>query len=364
MPPLLPSDRSTSGAIQPLASGPLDIIGDVHGELDALASLLAVLNYRDDGPHPDGRRLVFVGDLCDRGPDSPGVMTRVAALVRAGRAQCVLGNHELNVLRGVPKTGNGWFFAGDHDRARGRFPDCRPAADDGQRNAIVAFIASLPLALEREDLRIVHAAWHPASLTALGQGLATATVREIHDHHERASQAWAAGAPIRALADDEARRFARHLEDESFALQLLPGIGAVDEHFQMSNPVRVVTSGVERVAEKSFYASGKWRMVDRIAWWKGYRDAIPVIFGHYWRWADHAAGAAYSRGERDLFAGMPAEAWLNPERNAFCVDFSVGVRYRERAQGRRTAFTGRLAAVRWPEQQLVFDDGERRTLSA
>ena len=49
-----------------------DIVGDVHGELSALLALLAELGYeRRSGAWraPEGRSLVFVGDLVDRGPD-------------------------------------------------------------------------------------------------------------------------------------------------------------------------------------------------------------------------------------------------------------------------------------------------------
>ena len=66
--------------IQPLFDGPLDIIGDVHGEIDPLRSLLRHLGYDDGGLHPDGRRLVFVGDLTDRGPDSPAVVNLIQRL--------------------------------------------------------------------------------------------------------------------------------------------------------------------------------------------------------------------------------------------------------------------------------------------
>ena len=58
--------------VEKLPDGPLDIVGDVHGELDALKQLLKVMGYSDAGEHPEGRKLVFVGDLTDRGPDSPG----------------------------------------------------------------------------------------------------------------------------------------------------------------------------------------------------------------------------------------------------------------------------------------------------
>ncbi|MFI9547315.1 polynucleotide kinase-phosphatase [Streptomyces sp. NPDC052016] len=74
-------------------TGPFDIIGDIHGCASELESLLGKLGYVD-GVHPEGRQAVFVGDLVDRGPDSPGVLRRVMAMVKSGNALCVPGNHE------------------------------------------------------------------------------------------------------------------------------------------------------------------------------------------------------------------------------------------------------------------------------
>ncbi len=83
-------------------TGPFDIIGDVHGcryELDALLTRLG-WQVRDDGAtHPDGRTAVFLGDLVDRGPDTPGVLRLVMGMVAAGTALCVSGNHEAKLLR-------------------------------------------------------------------------------------------------------------------------------------------------------------------------------------------------------------------------------------------------------------------------
>lgn len=70
--------------VQPLFEGPVDI----HGEIDAIRSLMHHLGYADDGTHPKDRRLVLVGDLTDRGPDSPAVVDLVKRLVDSGRAQC------------------------------------------------------------------------------------------------------------------------------------------------------------------------------------------------------------------------------------------------------------------------------------
>ncbi len=80
--------------------GPFDIIGDVHGCYDELARLLARLGYVR-GAHPDGRRAVFLGDLVDRGPDTPGVLRLVMGMVRAGSALCLLGNHDSKLRKAL-----------------------------------------------------------------------------------------------------------------------------------------------------------------------------------------------------------------------------------------------------------------------
>lgn len=80
----------------------LDVIGDVHGCLPELLDLLRALGYGVDGPlltPPSLRQLVFAGDLVDRGPDVPGVLRLVMGAVRAGKASCVLGNHDDKLRR-------------------------------------------------------------------------------------------------------------------------------------------------------------------------------------------------------------------------------------------------------------------------
>ncbi len=90
-------------------AGPFDVIGDVHGCLAELEQLLTTLGYeleRDAEGRPAGarhasRRAVFVGDLVDRGPDTPGVLRLVMGMVAAGAAFCVSGNHEAKLLRAL-----------------------------------------------------------------------------------------------------------------------------------------------------------------------------------------------------------------------------------------------------------------------
>ena len=350
------SKKPIGALIQSLFSGPLDIVGDVHGEIDALRDLMGVMGYRTDGSHPGGRRLVFIGDLSDRGPDSPAVLGLVSNLVSRGLAQCLLGNHELNLLREAIKEGNGWYFDVNHDHAKDKFLDSQSLAA-AKRPALREFLAGLPIVLEREDLRLVHAAWHPASVETIRASSLDALDLYLQ-HHARAVQLGIdIGLAERGDADDAS--LGDSLTDVNAVVPLLPNFGALDALHQDANPVSIVTSGLERIAKQVFFASGKWRMVDRYPWWNDYTAEMPVIMGHYWRWPTRKARDDYSRGEPDLFAAYRANEWFGANKNVFCVDFAVGARFKERAGGATDHFQCRLGAVRWPERELVMDDGTR-----
>jgi protein phosphatase len=89
-------------------TGPFDIIGDIHGCLTETLELLGTLGYevsKQDGrfgvSHPQGRKLIFVGDLVDRGPDSPNVVRLVSSVVESGMGFCVAGNHDVKLSRAL-----------------------------------------------------------------------------------------------------------------------------------------------------------------------------------------------------------------------------------------------------------------------
>ena len=91
--------------------GPLDIIGDLHGCFDELVELLTQLGYSVEKQSntasslaysvkpPEGRKVVFLGDLVDRGPKIPEVLRLVMSMVQAGTALCVPGNHDIKLMR-------------------------------------------------------------------------------------------------------------------------------------------------------------------------------------------------------------------------------------------------------------------------
>jgi hypothetical protein len=299
--------------VQTLFDGPLDIVGDVHGEISALTSLMQHLGYDNDGTHPDHRRMVFVGDLTDRGPDSPAVVDLVHSLVTAGRAQCVLGNHDLNILLGgKPKYDNRWFFGNESS------PDGpRPAVlltSAARQEQIKDFFNSLPVALERDDLRVVHACWDDEMVDLVRDAT---DVVALHDQY---AAKISAGHGTDGLGDKDPKR--------------------LDE--QNHNPAKVLTSGKERHTDEPHWASGKWRHEERVHWWEQSVSVPFCVFGHY----------SLSKEKRKPFSG------------AFCVDFAVAGRWKERLEKDFNGdFTGRLAALRWPEREIVFDNGDREELS-
>lgn len=115
-------------------SGPFDIISDVHGccsELEELLERLGYVKTNDTYVHTAGRRVIFSGDIVDRGPrvmDTIGVVTR---MVKAGSALYVPGNHcnkfyrylkgkNVQVRHGLEKTVTQYDKLDKRDRERTR----------------------------------------------------------------------------------------------------------------------------------------------------------------------------------------------------------------------------------------------------
>lgn len=124
-----------------------DVIGDLHGHAEQLHQLLDKLDYAEGNGfrHPDGRRAVFTGDFINRGSDDGEVLRVVRTMMESGAALAVLGNHEFHLLETILLEGE------DIEPPE----ECRPHLD---------WLRSLPLSLETDALRVVHATWHPPSL--------------------------------------------------------------------------------------------------------------------------------------------------------------------------------------------------------
>jgi len=296
-----------------------DVIGDVHGEADNLLSLLSKLGYSQAGgvwKHAE-RRAVFVGDLIDRGPKQLETVAIVRAMVEAGSAQCVLGNHEFNAVAWVTEDPDRpGYYLRDHKNPGNReqhevFLDAVKGGD--RQREITDWFRTLPLWLDLGGVRVVHACWHEKSMAVLRPLL----------------------SPRHALTEEAVLRASRRRDPAFEALEIV-----------CKGPEVQLPKGVS-FSDKG----GKVRHEVRVRWWEDdlstYRKAAigpvgdmdmipdaplppilkrfpysgpPVLFGHYW------------------FSGDPKVI----STKFACLDFSV-------------ARDGPLVAYRW--------DGEKELSS-
>jgi len=347
-----------SNFIQKMVSGPVDIIGDVHGEIDALRRLLSRLGCSPERGVAQ-RPLIFVGDLVDRGPDSPAVVELVMQLVREGIAQVVLGNHEFNLLRREHKEGNGWALgkADDHyqvihddQRIQVAFGSREPSRQ--QLDAFMEFFSELPLGLQRSDLRVAHASWSAEALIQLPE---SGDIVSISKARQREAEENLRHDGTLDREREELGRWHDLRRKDIEPTEWLAAHATAEETRQMADPVRLMTSGPERriTTVRPFFTGGRWRYVERDKWWLRYAESPAVVVGHYWR----SRTMASVEGKPDTWATSSPAEWVGPRGNVFCVDFSVGRRFLERWEGRQSGSAHGLAALRWPERELVFDDG-------
>lgn len=265
----------------------IDIVPDIHGHADKLDALLAHLGWRHTpsgwlGPDPD-RRLVFLGDFIDRGPENARVIRTVRSLMDAGKADAVMGNHELNAIlyhTAVERLDGGtrrssWLRAHSaknteqHAAFLREFPLGQPATRE-----VIDWMKSLPIFHQGDGFRAVHACWYAPDLELIAQEL-----------------------PDRRL-DHAVLTAPGFLESDLF--------GAIDT--ATKGPEEELPDGLSFLDK-----GGHERHHARIGWWRReartwaelaitgndstalpeteaperarrylYEDAIPVFFGHYW----------------------------------------------------------------------------------
>jgi len=181
--------------------GPFDLVGDIHGCREEFDLLLAELGYdlksvdgRWQAIHPEGRRLVFLGDLVDRGPDSPGVLARVMDLVEHGRHLCVPGNHEAKLVK--------WLRGKKVSPKHGLQAtiDQLASHDEAFHQRALRFLDGLVSHFVLDDGALVVA---HAGMTEALMGRASGKVRQFALYGETTGETDEYGLPVRyAWADD------------------------------------------------------------------------------------------------------------------------------------------------------------------
>lgn len=143
-----------------------DLIGDIHGHHDKLVAILNALGYQQRGEfsgwtHPEGRKVIFLGDYIDRGPAIREVLHEVRGMVDAGAALAIMGNHEYNaILYQMPDGNGGWLRARwgknkeNHAVTLAAF-----AGREDEWADWIEWMKRLPMFLDLGGLRAVHASW-------------------------------------------------------------------------------------------------------------------------------------------------------------------------------------------------------------
>jgi hypothetical protein len=305
-----------------------DIVGDIHGHADELAELLRRMGYRwRDGAyrHPE-RRLIFVGDLIDRGPQIREVLAQVRSTVEAGVAQTVFGNHEWNALG---------YHAPDPD-APGDALRCHDAAHVHQHAATIAQVPTAELAshlawfrtwpffLELPELRVVHAAWDP---------VAVAVVEEGRRRHGGIDEDFL----IEGYSDETLLYEALDILLKGREMALPPGVSFQDKDGTIRTWARVRWFGAPAEQTIRSYSLPE---IDHLP-----EMALPA--------RTRAEACPYPAGERPVFVG---HYWLyDPQpaplaANVACVDYSVakgGYLAAYRFDGERPLSAGAFA--RYPD---------------
>ena len=302
-----------------------DVIGDVHGHADALTALLRRMGYADRAGawrHPH-RQAVFVGDLIDRGPQQLATVDIVRRMVDAGTAQVALGNHEFNAVAYATASDGG-----EHLRRRSPKNRKQHAAfigavglDSPLHRELIDWFKTIPLWLELDGLRVIHACWSEPDLAVMREHVSAAntlTDELVVDASNSAHQAYASvetlikGPEVRIPNGMKYHDKGRHTRT---SVRLKWWDESATNWSDLLPPDQTVVDADGNVVDGLPDEPIPERLLRR------HDSDVPVIFGHYWFEAPLAVA--------------------NPR--ALCVDYSAGT-------------GGPLVAYRFDgESELTFD---------
>ncbi len=173
-----------------------DIIGDVHGYNGLLKKLLKQLGYSRGSSkawsHPE-RKAIFIGDFINRGPEIRETIETVRAMVEAGSALAILGNHEYAAILYHIKDDGGMFLS-RHIAANRSQIQSTLNAFAGEKELLkehLRWMRTLPFYLDLGSIRIAHAYWNDNEVGYLKEFLPTDRLRKnfLREIHETAHPA-------------------------------------------------------------------------------------------------------------------------------------------------------------------------------
>lgn len=144
----------------------IDFIGDIHGHADELVLLLDQLGYNNSKgyfSHPEGRKVVFVGDFIDRGPKIKETLEIVKGMCDCSTAEAVMGNHEYNAIlfHTKNKKEGGYFRVHGFKEINQHLETLKQFQHNGiEWQMYIEWFKTLPLFIDSEHYGVVHAYWN------------------------------------------------------------------------------------------------------------------------------------------------------------------------------------------------------------
>lgn len=294
-----------------------DLIGDLHGHANELKKLLSKLGYTNkDGywSHP-WRKVVFVGDYIDRGPEIREVLHIVKSMVDSNQAFAVMGNHEYNAIAFSHRLPDGNFLRA-HNSVHIR--QHQATIDQFSEYSVewqqwIDWFYTLPLFLEIDGIRVVHSCWDSNHISWLKENHGNLLTSKLllQSHQKESFEYVVINDILKGKEIDIPTEFAWHDKDG---------------HPRTSNRIKWWTDSSESTFGSLLFNCPdglKNRVMPREHFFNSYpSDAPPVFFGHYWL--------------EDNFPSIQ-------NSNAVCLDYSV-------AKG------GSLVAYRWSGESTLHQD--------
>lgn len=289
-----------------------DIIGDIHGCATALEGLLSELGYTQADStgvyrHTE-RQAIFVGDLVDRGSEQLRVLEIVKAMVDAGSAQIVMGNHEFNAVCYAIESpaGSGDYLRPNNEKNFRQHREFLGQLTDEQRSYYLEWFKTLPLWLDLGDIRVVHACWHEPSMKYVAEELGSnrfSSVDQLARASTKRDQLYTTveillKGPEISLTDYGQKPYQdkdghprgnariRWWDDNATTLREIAEIS--DTYTTEDGHPYPPLPDIEVATEDRSYV---------------YTGSVPVFYGHYWRsddpqpqrdWTDHCACVDFS----------------------------------------------------------------------
>ena len=245
-----------------------DFIGDIHGQNLKLEKLLVKLGYtKTNGVYSHAtRKAFFLGDFIDRGPGIKETLEIVRPMIEQGHARAIMGNHEYNFIGFYHKGVHGDFLRPHTDVNKKQVKETQEQMTQSEIDDAIEWFLTLPLFVEEDTFRAVHACWDEAGIKKL---------REYTDNG---------------------------------IVSLETMIKYFHKGHEFYDAIELIVKGPEiDLNGKTFVDNeGHVRTRQRVKWWESLYPAADrvVFFGHYWM-----------RGDEPYIM----------QKNAQCLDFSVAL---------------------------------------